>query len=41
MTQAAVDIIVTGSPEGVGPMVRGDRLRVEIDGLSSLNVLIA
>jgi len=38
---AAGDIIFTGTPEGVGAVVRGDRLRVEIDGLTPLDVTIA
>ncbi len=35
------DLIYTGTPEGVGPVVPGDRLTVSIDGLSDLDVLIA
>jgi fumarylpyruvate hydrolase len=38
---AAGDIIFTGTPEGVGAVARGDRLRVEIAGLSPLDVTIA
>jgi fumarylpyruvate hydrolase len=38
---AAGDIIFTGTPEGVGPVVRGDRLLAEIDGLEPLAVTIA
>ncbi|WP_084399141.1 fumarylacetoacetate hydrolase family protein [Henriciella aquimarina] len=34
------DLIYTGTPAGVGPVVEGDHLRVEIDGLSSLDVTI-
>jgi fumarylpyruvate hydrolase len=38
---ATGDIIFTGTPEGVGAVVRGDRLRVEIEGLAPLDVTIA
>ena len=38
---AAGDVIFTGTPEGVGPVVRGDRLLAEIDGLEPLAVTIA
>lgn len=41
VTLAAGDIIFTGTPEGVGPVAQGDRLRVEIEGLSPLDVTIA
>jgi fumarylpyruvate hydrolase len=41
VTLAAGDVIFTGTPEGVGPVVRGDRLRVEIEGLTPLDVSIA
>lgn len=34
------DLIYTGTPAGVGPVVPGDRLVVEIAGLSSLTVTI-
>jgi len=37
----AGDIIFTGTPEGVGPVVRGDRLLAEIDGLEPLAITIA
>jgi fumarylpyruvate hydrolase len=35
---AAGDIILTGTPAGVGPTVRGDALRLKIEGLSVLEV---
>jgi fumarylpyruvate hydrolase len=38
---AAGDIIFTGTPEGVGPVVSGDRLMAEVDGLPPLEVAIA
>ena len=31
------DLIFTGTPEGVGPLVRGDEVRAEIDGLPALS----
>ena len=34
------DLIMTGTPAGVGPVVGGDRLAGHIDGLSSLEVTI-
>ena len=37
---AAGDVIFTGTPEGVGPVVRGDRLLAEIEGLEPLAVTI-
>lgn len=30
------DVILTGTPEGVGPLKIGDRVRVEIEGIGSL-----
>jgi fumarylpyruvate hydrolase len=41
VTLAAGDVIFTGTPEGVGPVVKGDRLRVTIEGLTPLDVTIA
>ncbi len=35
------DLIYTGTPDGVGPVVPGDRLVVSIAGLSDLVILIA
>lgn len=35
---AAGDVIMAGTPAGVGPVVRGDRMMVEIDGLVPLTV---
>ena len=37
----AGDVIFTGTPEGVGPVVRGDRLEAEIEGLEPLGITIA
>ncbi len=36
MTLEPGDLILTGTPEGVGPLVSGDRLRIEITGLGAL-----
>ena len=41
VTLAPGDLIFTGTPEGVGPVVRGDRLDGAIDGVGSLSVTIA
>ncbi|MBA5776890.1 fumarylacetoacetate hydrolase family protein [Stappia sp. F7233] len=37
---AAGDLILTGTPSGVGPVARGDRLRGTIDGVGSLDVTV-
>lgn len=34
------DLIYTGTPEGVGPVVRGDRLQGHVDGLPDLDITI-
>lgn len=34
------DLIYTGTPAGVGPVVKGDRIRVTIDGLEDLEIHI-
>ena len=34
------DLVFTGTPEGVGPVVRGDRLEGHIDGVGDLGVTI-
>ena len=39
-TLAPGDLIMTGTPEGVGAVVRGDRMRGEIAGLGALEVLV-
>ncbi|HEX5261912.1 MAG TPA: fumarylacetoacetate hydrolase family protein [Phenylobacterium sp.] len=36
-TLAAGDLIYTGTPEGVGPLVRGDRVEGEVEGVGSLS----
>lgn len=37
---AAGDVILTGTPSGVGPVQRGDRIVVSVDGLPSLDVTV-
>ena len=37
----AGDLIYTGTPEGVGPVVRGDLMTGGVDGLGTLSVRIA
>jgi fumarylpyruvate hydrolase len=37
---AAGDVILTGTPSGVGPVERGDRISVTVDGLPSLEVTV-
>jgi len=36
MTLLPGDVILTGTPAGVGPMVRGDVVEVRIEGVGSL-----
>ena len=36
MTLSPGDVILTGTPEGVGPMQEGDRVRIEIQGIGHL-----
>ena len=36
MTLLPGDVILTGTPAGVGPIVAGDRVEVEIDGIGVL-----
>ena len=40
MTLEPGDLILTGTPEGVGPLLDGDRCRVEIDGLGALEFVV-
>lgn len=39
-TLAAGDIIMTGTPAGVGPIVVGDRIDCGVDGVGTLSVKI-
>ena len=34
------DVVLTGTPEGVGPLERGDRVEVEVEGIGVLETLI-
>ncbi|MGD2184226.1 fumarylacetoacetate hydrolase family protein [Lusitaniella coriacea] len=36
MTLLPGDVILTGTPEGIGPMQKGDRVRIEIEGIGIL-----
>jgi fumarylpyruvate hydrolase len=40
-TLAPGDLIYTGTPEGVGPLVRGDRVEGEVEGVGSLAFKVA
>ena len=37
---AAGDVIMSGTPSGVGPVVRGDTMEIAIDGLGSMTVKV-
>ena len=37
---AAGDIIMTGTPAGVGPVQRGDKLEGHVDGVGDLRVTV-
>ena len=37
MTLEPGDLIITGTPEGVGPMAPGDRIEIEIEGIGTLS----
>lgn len=41
MTLLPGDVILTGTPEGVGPLQVGDRVRIEIEGIGRLENTIA
>jgi 2-keto-4-pentenoate hydratase/2-oxohepta-3-ene-1,7-dioic acid hydratase in catechol pathway len=40
MTLEAGDLLVTGTPEGVGPLVSGDSLTVDIESIGALTVSV-
>jgi 2-keto-4-pentenoate hydratase/2-oxohepta-3-ene-1,7-dioic acid hydratase in catechol pathway len=40
MTLMPGDVILTGTPEGVGPLAVGDTVRVEIEGIGSLESIV-
>lgn len=37
MTLEPGDVVLTGTPEGVGPLVAGDRVSVEVEGIGTLS----
>lgn len=37
MTLFPQDLILTGTPSGVGPMQKGDRIRIEIEGIGEIS----
>ena len=37
MTLLPGDVILTGTPGGVGPLAKGDRVEVEIGGIGTLS----
>jgi 2-keto-4-pentenoate hydratase/2-oxohepta-3-ene-1,7-dioic acid hydratase in catechol pathway len=41
MTLCPGDVITTGTPEGVGPMVPGDRVDVQVEGIGTLSNTVA
>jgi 2-keto-4-pentenoate hydratase/2-oxohepta-3-ene-1,7-dioic acid hydratase in catechol pathway len=41
MTLLPGDVVLTGTPSGVGPMLPGDLVEVEIDGIGVLSNRIA
>jgi fumarylpyruvate hydrolase len=41
VTLGAGDLIYTGTPAGVGPVVPGDLIAAHIDGLPPLTIIIA
>jgi 2-keto-4-pentenoate hydratase/2-oxohepta-3-ene-1,7-dioic acid hydratase in catechol pathway len=40
MTLLPGDVILTGTPAGVGPITEGQRVEVEIDGIGTLSNLV-
>ena len=40
VTLAAGDVIMTGTPSGVGPVRRGDKVECGIDGISRLSLSV-
>ena len=37
MTLLPQDLILTGTPSGVGPMQKGDRIRIEIEEIGAIS----
>jgi 2-keto-4-pentenoate hydratase/2-oxohepta-3-ene-1,7-dioic acid hydratase in catechol pathway len=40
MTLEPGDVIITGTPSGVGPMKSGDRIEIEISGIGKLENVV-
>jgi 2-keto-4-pentenoate hydratase/2-oxohepta-3-ene-1,7-dioic acid hydratase in catechol pathway len=40
MTLLPGDVVLTGTPQGVGPMQIGDRIRIEIEGIGQLENIV-
>ncbi|MFM7719114.1 MAG: fumarylacetoacetate hydrolase family protein [Actinomycetota bacterium] len=40
MTLLPGDVVITGTPEGVGPLSPGDRIEVEVDGIGTLGNVV-
>lgn len=40
MTLLPGDVVLTGTPQGIGPLQIGDRVRVEIEGIGSLDSVV-
>ena len=41
MTLLPGDVILTGTPEGVGPIVAGDEVSVTVSGIGTLTIPVA
>jgi 2-keto-4-pentenoate hydratase/2-oxohepta-3-ene-1,7-dioic acid hydratase in catechol pathway len=41
MTLLPGDVILTGTPAGVGPLSAGDKVEVEIEGIGTLRNVVA
>ena len=41
MTLLPGDVLLTGTPEGVGPLAAGDVVEVEVDGIGTLSNPVA
>ena len=42
MTLLPGDVVLTGTPQGIGPMQVGDRVRIEIEGIGHMeNMIVA
>jgi 2-keto-4-pentenoate hydratase/2-oxohepta-3-ene-1,7-dioic acid hydratase in catechol pathway len=41
MTLEPGDLLLTGTPEGVGPLVAGDEIVIEVTGIGTLRASVA